>query len=263
MPVLLSVEALTVDYGPIRAVREVTFTVPEGQIVTLVGANGAGKTTIMHTISGLLRPVGGRIMFAGRDITRRPAHEIVAAGITQVPEGRAILARQTVEANLLLGATARRARTGLAADLARLYERFPVLGQRREQLAGTLSGGEQQMLAVARALIARPRLLLLDEPSMGLAPLLVREIFHLLRELNAEGRTILLVEQNAYRALAVAHHAYVLERGEIVLAGPGAELLHNPRVERAYLGGHVEGSAAPAPAEAAGPRGKEEPHANV
>jgi branched-chain amino acid transport system ATP-binding protein len=194
----------------------------------------------MHTISGLLRPAGGRIVFAGQEITRRPAHRIVAAGIGQVAEGRAILAGMTVEENLALGTTPRRAGPDVARDIAAQYERFPVLGERRRQLAGTLSGGEQQMLAIARALVARPRLLLLDEPSMGLAPLLVREIFRIIRELNAEGRTILLVEQNAFKALAVAHYAYVLERGQIVLEGPGADLLRNPQVERAYLGGHVE-----------------------
>jgi branched-chain amino acid transport system ATP-binding protein len=237
---MLTVENLSVNYGPIRAVRGVSFAVPEGQIVTLVGANGAGKTTIMHTISGLLRPAGGRIVFAGQEITRRPAHRIVAAGIGQVAEGRAILAGMTVEENLALGTTPRRPGPDVARDIAAQYERFPVLGERRRQLAGTLSGGEQQMLAIARALVARPRLLLLDEPSMGLAPLLVREIFRIIRELNAEGRTILLVEQNAFKALAVAHYAYVLERGQIVLEGPGADLLRNPQVERAYLGGHVE-----------------------
>jgi branched-chain amino acid transport system ATP-binding protein len=237
---MLTVENLSVNYGPIRAVRGVSFAVPEGQIVTLVGANGAGKTTIMHTISGLLRPAGGRIVFAGQEITRRPAHRIVAAGIGQVAEGRAILAGMTVEENLALGTTPRRPGPDVARDIAAQYERFPVLGERRRQLAGTLSGGEQQMLAIARALVARPRLLLLDEPSMGLAPLLVREIFRIIRELNAEGRTILLVEQNAFKALAVAHYAYVLERGQIVLEGPGADLLRNPQVERAYLGGPGE-----------------------
>jgi branched-chain amino acid transport system ATP-binding protein len=237
---MLNVENLAVNYGHIRAVRGVSFRVPEGQVVTLIGANGAGKTTIMHTLSGLLRPAAGRILFAGQEITRWPAHRIVAAGIGQVAEGRAILASMTVEENLALGATARRDRTTLDHDIAALYERFPVLGQRRRQLAGTLSGGEQQMLAIARALVGRPRLLLLDEPSMGLAPLLVREIFRIIRELNAEGRTILLVEQNAFKALAVADYAYVLERGQIVLEGPGADLLRNPQVERAYLGGHVE-----------------------
>ena len=237
---MLTVENLSVNYGPIRAVRGVSFAVPEGQVVTLIGANGAGKTTIMHTISGLLRPAGGRIVFAGQAITRRPAHRIVAAGIGQVAEGRAILAGMTVEENLALGTTPRRPGPDVARDIAAQYERFPVLGERRRQLAGTLSGGEQQMLAIARALVARPRLLLLDEPSMGLAPLLVREIFRIIRELNAEGRTILLVEQNAFKALAVAHYAYVLERGQIVLEGPGADLLRNPQVERAYLGGHVE-----------------------
>jgi branched-chain amino acid transport system ATP-binding protein len=239
---MLTVENLSVNYGPIRAVRGVSFAVPEGQIVTLVGANGAGKTTIMHTISGLLRPAGGRIVFAGQEITRRPAHRIVAAGIGQEAEGRAILAGMTVEENLALGTTPRRPGPDVARDIAAQYERFPVLGERRRQLAGTLSGGEQQMLAIARALVARPRLLLLDEPSMGLAPLLVREIFRIIRELNAEGRTILLVEQNAFKALAVAHYAYVLERGQIVLEGPGPDLLRNPQVERAYLGGHVEQS---------------------
>jgi branched-chain amino acid transport system ATP-binding protein len=237
---MLTVENLSVNYGPIRAVRGVSFAVPEGQIVTLVGANGAGKTTIMHTISGLLRPAGGRIVFAGQEITRRPAHRIVAAGIGQVAEGRAILAGMTVEENLALGTTPRRPGPDVARDIAAQYERFPVLGELRRQLAGTLSVGEQQMLAIARALVARPHLLLLDEPSMGLAPLLVREIFRIIRELNAEGRTILLVEQNAFKALAVAHYAFVLERGQIVLEGPGPDLLRNPQVERAYLGGHVE-----------------------
>lgn len=234
---LLEVNDLSVSYGQIAAVRGVSFAVEAGQMVAIVGANGAGKTTIMNTISGLLRASGGSTCFAGEDITRWPTHRIVAAGIVQVAEGRAVLANMTVAENLLLGQAAAGARAGTAPSISAMYERFPILGQRRALPAGQLSGGEQQMLAIARALLAHPRLLLMDEPSMGLAPLLVKQVFALVAQLKAEGSTILLVEQNALKALQLADYAYVVERGRIVLSGSGAELAGNQDVARAYLGG--------------------------
>jgi branched-chain amino acid transport system ATP-binding protein len=213
----------------------VGLAVAPGRIVALIGANGAGKTTLLKTISGLIRPVAGTIAFEGRDIARRPAHKIVALGISHVPEGRAILRRMSVVENLRMGAYVR-SDSEVENDIAAAMARFPVLAERRHQPAGTLSGGEQQMLAIARALVARPRLLLMDEPSLGLAPKLVTGIFHTLRQLRDEGKTILLVEQNARQALQVADHAYVMERGRIVLAGTGASLLDTPEVQRTYLG---------------------------
>jgi branched-chain amino acid transport system ATP-binding protein len=215
--------------------HDVGLAVAPGRIVALIGANGAGKTTLLKTISGLIRPVAGTIAFEGRDIARRPAHKIVALGISHVPEGRAILRRMSVVENLRMGAYVR-SDSEVENDIAGAMARFPVLAERRHQPAGTLSGGEQQMLAIARALVARPRLLLMDEPSLGLAPKLVTGIFHTLRQLRDEGKTILLVEQNARQALQVADHAYVMERGRIVLAGTGASLLDTPEVQRTYLG---------------------------
>ncbi len=232
---LLEIRDLHAGYGEIEVLHGVSLSVEEGRIVTLIGANGAGKTTLLKTISGLIRPSAGEIEFDGRPITRRPAHWVVKAGISQVAEGRAILKRMTVLDNLRIGAHLRRDR-GVAADLERILEKFPVLAERSRQLAGTLSGGEQQMLAIGRALMARPRLLLLDEPSLGLAPMIVTDIFRTLRELRAEGNTIFLVEQNARRALQLADEGYVLERGRISLSGTGDSLLDNVEVQRTYLG---------------------------
>jgi branched-chain amino acid transport system ATP-binding protein len=244
---MLQVSDLAVSYGQIEAVKGVSLRVERGQIVALVGANGAGKSTTLAAISGLLRPGRGSITFEGNDISRWPSHKIVEAGIVQVPEGRAILARMTVKENLELGASAGGRRPVDQAAIGRMYERFPVLGARRDGQAGNLSGGEQQMLAIARALLLKPRLLLMDEPSMGLAPLLVREIFNIIAELNLDGSTILLVEQNSHKALQIAHYAYVLDRGRVALEGTGESLLHNEQVERTYLGGAatklVEGQA--------------------
>jgi branched-chain amino acid transport system ATP-binding protein len=238
---MLQVSDLAVNYGYIEAVKGVSFHVDEGQIVALIGANGAGKTTTLNAISGLHRPRRGSITFRGQEISRWPAHRIVAAGIMHVPEGRAILARMSVRENLELGAAAApEAKRGQAASIEEIYARFPVLGQRRDSPAGNLSGGEQQMLAIARALLAQPQLLLLDEPSMGLAPMLVKEIFSIIQSLNAEGRTVLLVEQNSRKALQIAHYAYVLDRGRIVLEGTGEALLNNEQVARTYLGVGME-----------------------
>ncbi|MCU0792884.1 MAG: ABC transporter ATP-binding protein [Opitutaceae bacterium] len=232
---VLSVRNLTVNYGDIRAVKGVSFDVRRGEIFTLIGANGAGKTSTLRALSGLC-PCGGEIVLEGRALGGAAPEVIVAAGMSQVPEGRGIFGALTVAENLRLGAWIRRDREGVAADLERMFGYFPRLRERREQLAGTLSGGEQQMLAVARALMSRARVLLLDEPSMGLAPKLVKEIYAVLREINARGVTILLVEQNANLALRLADRAAVLETGEVVLSGAGAELLDHPRVREAYLG---------------------------
>jgi branched-chain amino acid transport system ATP-binding protein len=236
---VLEISDLSVKYGQIEAVKGVSFRVGEGQIVALIGANGAGKTTIISTISGLLRANRGSIRYRGEEISRWPSHRIVQAGIAQVPEGRQILASMTVHENLELGAAAGGSRRIEPGEIERMYERFPALAQRRNGMAGNLSGGEQQMLAIARALLLKPQFLLLDEPSMGLAPLLVREIFDIIRELNAEGRTILLVEQNSHKALQIAHYAYVLDRGKVALEGTGADLLHNEQVAKTYLGGRA------------------------
>jgi branched-chain amino acid transport system ATP-binding protein len=232
---LLAVSRLHAGYGEIEVLRGVDVTIESGEIVALIGANGAGKTTLLKTVSGLVRATRGSITFDGRDITRLRAHRIVAAGISQVAEGRAILKRMSVFENLLMGAHARNG-SGVAADIDRAYARFPVLAERRDQPAGTLSGGEQQMLAIARALMARPRLLLLDEPSLGLAPMVVTRIFRTLRDLRHDGNTIFLVEQNARRALQLADRAYVLERGRIVREGTGSDLLADPAVQQTYLG---------------------------
>jgi len=215
--------------------RDVSIAVGQGQIVTMIGANGAGKTTLLKTISGLIRPTAGTIEFEGQNIVRMATHKITSRGMSHVPEGRAILKRMTVIDNLRMGAYVRNDKD-VDRDIDAVFERFPVLSERRDQIAATLSGGEQQMLTIGRALVARPRLLLLDEPSLGLAPKFITLIFQALRELKAEGKTILLVEQNARKALQVADHAYVMERGRIVLSGTGQDVLHMPEVQRTYLG---------------------------
>jgi len=234
---MLNVENLVVRYGMIEAIKGITFEVKDGEIVTLIGANGAGKTTTMHAISGLIKPASGAIFLDGTDLTKVPPHTIVTRGLAQVPEGRRVFAQETVEENLTLGAFFRKDKDKIAADMDNVYTLFPRLKERRTQLAGTLSGGEQQMLAMGRALMADPKIMLLDEPSMGLSPLLVSEIFSIIEEINKKGTTVLLVEQNAKRALAIAHHAYVLETGKITLSGTGAELAKDERVQKAYLGG--------------------------
>lgn len=233
---MLKVEDINVYYGSIHAVRGVTFEVNEGEIVTLIGANGAGKSTTLNTVSGLLQSKSGNIEFLGQNLHGIPAHKIVSLGLTQVPEGRRIFAEMTVEENLTLGAYTRPS-SEVADSIEDVFERFPRLKERRRQLAGTLSGGEQQMLAMGRALMSKPKLLMLDEPSMGLAPILVSQIFDIIRELNKAGTTILLVEQNARMALSIAHRAYVLETGSVALSGTGAELMASDKVREAYLGG--------------------------
>ena len=235
---LLEISDMTVAYGRIEAVRDVSLKVEEGELVTLIGANGAGKTTTMRAVSGI-RPVArGRIMFNGQDVTRMKPHLRVVAGIVQAPEGRGIFPGMTVVENLEMGAYARTFPTKAEHDktLDRVYELFPRLAERSTQVGGTLSGGEQQMLAIGRALMARPRLLLLDEPSMGLAPMVIQQIFRIISEINAQGTTVLLVEQNAQQALSRSHRAYVLETGEVVNSGPGKELLADPSIKEAYLG---------------------------
>jgi branched-chain amino acid transport system ATP-binding protein len=235
---MLAVHGLRSGYGKVEVLHDVSLTIERGQIVTLIGANGAGKTTLLKTISGLIRPTAGTIEFDGNSIIRRPPHKIVALGLSQVPEGRAILKRMTVMDNLRMGAFTR-SDSEIGNDIDAVFQRFPALAERREHPAATLSGGEQQMLAIGRALVARPSLLLLDEPSLGLAPKFVTRIFLTLRELKSEGKTILLVEQNARQALQVADRGYVMERGKIVLSGSGHELLNMPEVQRTYLGQHA------------------------
>jgi branched-chain amino acid transport system ATP-binding protein len=232
---LLEVEDLHVSYGAIEAVKGISFTVDEGQIVTLIGGNGAGKTTTLRTLSGLLRPTQGEIRFDGESIRGLAGHLVVQRGIAHCPEGRRIFGRMSIQENLDLGAYARRD-GDIKADQERVYELFPVLGERRTQAAGVLSGGEQQMLAIGRAMMSRPRLLMLDEPSMGLSPIMMQRIFTVIAELRDAGTTILLVEQNAQAALNLAQHGYVIETGHIVLDGPGRELLHDEAVRKAYLG---------------------------
>ncbi len=234
---LLEVENLSVYYDSIQALKGISLQVGEGELVTIVGSNGAGKTTTLLTISGILRPRQGTIRFQGQDITHLASHEIVRHGISHCPEGRQIFTGLTVMENLLMGAYHRQDRSQVARDLAWVQELFPILAARRRQLAGTLSGGEQQMLAIARALMSRPKMLLLDEPSLGLAPMLVETIFEVIQQLRAQGVTILLVEQNAYQALRIADRAYVLETGTIKLSGPAQELARNEEVKKAYLGG--------------------------
>jgi branched-chain amino acid transport system ATP-binding protein len=233
---LLELSGIDVFYGRVQALRGVSITVDAGEIVALIGSNGAGKTTTLRTISGLMHPAGGKIVFDGRDLTQTKAHAIVRAGICQSPEGRRLFPRMIVLDNLMMGTYARKDRTGVQSDVARVYELFPRLKERSKQLAGTLSGGEQQMLAIGRALMSHPKLLMLDEPSLGLAPILVETIFRVCTEINAQGTPILLVEQNASKALEIAHRAYVLETGNIVQTGTGKELLSSPDVQRAYLG---------------------------
>jgi branched-chain amino acid transport system ATP-binding protein len=237
---VLEVYDLKVSYGAIKALVGVSLCVPKGRIVTLLGANGSGKTTTLRAITGLEASKGGRIVFNGQEIQGRPTHEIIRAGIAMVPEGRRIFSNLTVYENLLLGAYFRRDQPALGQDLDSLYDTFPRLAERRNQPAGTLSGGEQQMLALGRALISRPRLLLLDEPSLGLAPLLVKEVFQIITLLNQRGVTILLVEQNAAAALQIAHHGYVLETGRVVLAGSGPDLMAHPHLQQAYMGDGLE-----------------------
>lgn len=234
---MLQIDHIDVFYGAIHALKGVSLEVQTGEIVTLIGANGAGKSTTLRTISGLLAPKAGTIAFLGADITGKKAHEIVKDGISQVPEGRRVFAEMTVLENLELGAFTRTDKAGIASDLEMVFARFPRLKERRAQLAGTLSGGEQQMLAMGRALMSRPKLLLLDEPSMGLAPLLIREIFDIIADINKEGTTVLLVEQNANMALSIASRAYVLETGRITLFGAAKELAASEDVRKAYLGG--------------------------
>src|SRR6478735_1246336 len=233
---MLEIKNLEVAYGRVRAVKGISFSVAEGQVVTLVGTNGAGKTTTLKTISGLLRPESGEIWFDGRRIDTTPAHEVVTMGLAHSPEGRRIFPRLSVEENLTLGAFSRRDRAGVSKDMDRAFELFPILKERRSQPAGTFSGGEQQMLAIGRAMMSRPKLLMLDEPSMGLSPLMMQRIMHSIKELQAEGVTILLVEQNAQAALSLADHGYVLEVGKIVLDGTGEALLNDENVRKAYLG---------------------------
>jgi branched-chain amino acid transport system ATP-binding protein len=233
---MLEVDNIHTYYGNIHALKGISLTVEEGEIVTLIGANGAGKTTTLRTISGLLKPLQGRVFLEDEDLADYKAHEIAYKGVAMVPEGRGVFSKLTVAENLDMGAYHRSDRAGIAQDLERVFTLFPRLKERRRQVAGTLSGGEQQMLATARALMARPRLMLMDEPSMGLAPVLVEDVFERIREINREGTTILLVEQNAHMALRVAQRGYVLETGEIVLSDTAGGLRQDPMVQKAYLG---------------------------
>jgi branched-chain amino acid transport system ATP-binding protein len=233
---MLEIENLSVNYGGIQAVQSLSLSIQQGEVVTLIGANGAGKSTTLRAISRIVNVRQGRIIFNGEDISRLAPHEVVRRGVAHCPEGRRVLTRQSVYDNLLLGAYIRNDAAGIKADIDLQFKRFPRLQERRNQLAGTLSGGEQQMLAIARALMSRPRLLLLDEPSLGLAPLIVREIFNIIRELHAEGVTILLVEQNASLALQHADRGYVLEAGTLTISGKASDLLNDDRVRQAYLG---------------------------
>ena len=233
---MLKVNNLNVHYGVINAVKNVTFDVNEGEIVALIGANGAGKTSIMHALSGLLKSTIGDIFFMDKNINKMPAHKIIAEGLAQVPEGRRIFAQLSVEDNLEMGAYLRTDKIGIERDLENIYNKFPRLKERKHQLAGTLSGGEQQMLAMGRALMSRPKLLLLDEPSMGLSPILVNEIFEIIKEINKDGVTIFLVEQNANKALSIDNRAYVLETGKITISGEASDVANNPKVREAYLG---------------------------
>jgi branched-chain amino acid transport system ATP-binding protein len=235
---LLEVKNLNVFYGAIHALQGISFNVDEGEIVTLIGANGAGKSTTLKTVSGLLHPRAGQVLLRGESLVNCPPQDIVRKGVVQVPEGRKIFAPLTVQENLEMGAFTRKDPAEIKANMERVFKSFPRLKERLAQLGGTLSGGEQQMLAIGRGLMAKPKLLLLDEPSMGLAPILVEEIFAIIQEINKLGVSVLLVEQNALMALSIAHRGYVLETGRIVLDGSGQDLLHNPQVMNAYLGGH-------------------------
>jgi branched-chain amino acid transport system ATP-binding protein len=232
---MLKVENISVNYGAIKALQNVSFEINQGEIVTLIGANGAGKTTILNTISNIVPSIGGRVMYLDKDITKVAPHEIVKMGISQVPEGRRVFAKMSVLENLEMGAYTR-SDNEIGSDMEKIFQRFPRLNERKKQAAKTLSGGEQQMLAMGRALMSRPKILLLDEPSMGLAPMLVEQIFEIIQEINKSGTTVLLVEQNANMALSIAHRAYVLETGQVVLQGDAKELATNPEVRKAYLG---------------------------
>ena len=234
---ILKVEGLEVNYGVIRAIKGIDFHVNEGEIVTLIGANGAGKTTTMQSIVGLIPKAAGKVVFEGSDISKTPCHKIAHLGMTQVPEGRRIFQELTVYENLLMGAYSNKDKASIKTDIEKIYARFPRLAERKNQIAGTLSGGEQQMLAMGRALMGHPRLLMLDEPSMGLSPLLVDQVFEIIKDINKGGTTVLLVEQNAGKSLAISDRAYVLENGEIVLSGTGKELSESEMVRKAYLGG--------------------------
>ncbi|MCK1203866.1 ABC transporter ATP-binding protein [Streptococcus uberis] len=233
---MLTVENLSINYGAIEAVKEVSFRVEEGEVVTLIGANGAGKTSILRTISGLVRPKSGRISFLGEDIHKSQARKIVAKGLSQVPEGRHVFAGLTVMENLEMGAFLKKDKADNQKTLKMIFDRFPRLEERKHQDAATLSGGEQQMLAMGRALMSKPKLLLLDEPSMGLAPIFIQEIFDIIQDIQKQGMTVLLIEQNANKALSIADRAYVLETGKVVLSGKGSELLASDQVKKAYLG---------------------------
>lgn len=233
---MLEIKDVEVFYGMIQAIKGVSFQVNEGEVIALIGANGAGKTTILHSITGLIAPRKGQIFFEGQDITTTPAHKIVSMGMAHVPEGRRVFAQLTVLENLKMGAFTRRDKEEVEESLIRVYKRFPRLEERKNQMAGTLSGGEQQMLAMGRALMSRPRIILMDEPSMGLSPIFVNEIFDIIREVSEGGTTVLLVEQNAKKALSIADRAYVLETGRIVLDGKAEDLLNDDSVKKAYLG---------------------------
>jgi branched-chain amino acid transport system ATP-binding protein len=235
MPVL-TVENLECRYGKVFAVRGLSLEVRQGELVTLIGANGAGKTTTLKAISGILRPAAGRIRFDGEDITEMPAKKIIERGIAHCPEGRRVFPYMTVRENLEMGCYLRRDAKAIAADMDRLFGRFPILAERRDQAAGTLSGGEQQMLAISRALMSRPKLVMFDEPSLGLAPNIVERTFEIIREIRSEGMTVVMVEQNAFAALELSDRSYVLEQGRVTLSGTGTELLNNPQVKSAYLG---------------------------
>jgi branched-chain amino acid transport system ATP-binding protein len=233
---LLEIENLEVNYGMIKALKGVSFEVNKGEIIALIGANGAGKTTTLHAISGILPSASGKIIYNGQNITKTPAHKIVKLGISQVPEGRRVFSQLSVFENLLMGAYTRRDKSEINEDLEKIYERFPRLEERKNQIAGTLSGGEQQMLAMGRALMSKPEIILLDEPSMGLSPIFVSEIFDIIKALNEGGTTVLLVEQNAKKALSIADRAYVLETGNIVLSGKAENIMNDDTVKKAYLG---------------------------
>ncbi len=234
---ILEIKNLTVNFGGIKAVRNVSIEVEEGKIVTLIGANGAGKTTIMHAVNGIIAKGGGSVIFSGEDITHSPAHKLVYKGLSQVPEGRRIFQELTVFENLQMGYYSKKSKEEFTKKLEEMYSHFPILAERKNQIAGTLSGGEQQMLAMSRALMSSPKLLLLDEPSMGLSPLYVNTIFDMIKTVNSLGTTVLLVEQNAKKALSIADRAYVLEIGKMVKEGSGAELLADDSIRKAYLGG--------------------------
>ena len=233
---LLSVRDLEVNYGVIRALKKISFDVYPGEIVSLIGANGAGKTTTLHTVTGLIQPVGGSVMYGGKDISKIPAHKIVSLGLVHVPEGRRIFQHLTVYDNLLLGAYSRKDKEEIQTNMRTVFDLFPRLEERTRQLAGTLSGGEQQMLAMGRALLSNPQMIVMDEPSMGLSPILVAEIFDIIKSIQASGKTVLLVEQNAKKAMSISDRVYVLETGSITMSGAASELINDERIKKAYLG---------------------------